>query len=479
MRLLLPTLALGIATAAAAGAPTPKDFAHGLLVQEAPGAPAQQFTVPEAVYQGVTRPDLGDLRVFNGGDVVVPHALCLAPEPQPAAVRQQELPVFPLQRMAVPAGRPRIAAAQGRVIVQTPSGTSVQVLESPNALGATPAAPPPADGAETFVVDASGAAGPLRALRLAWSTPDGASEAFVRVEASEDLDAWRTIVAGTTLLRATADGRALERSHVDLPEARYRYLRLARNEGPALAIHSVAADVVHPAEPPEPLWFAAMPAADADRDGYLFDAGRLAPVHAARVVLPVPNMALRVELDSRRAPDAPWQRRWSGEVSSVAPPADPPPPDIAAKYGLEPSAAPSAFGPVTDPLWRVRVVRGAESLGDARPTLRLAYHPARLRFLAQGAGPYRVAYGSARVAPAETIACDGLLPGGNEALVGAATVSPAPAAAFGGPGALAPLAPPTPVRQIALWAVLLAGTAVLVAMALALLRRLREGGGTP
>jgi len=143
MRLLLPTLALGIATAAAAGAPTPKDFAHGLLVQEAPGAPAQQFTVPEAVYQGVTRPDLGDLRVFNGGDVVVPHALCLAPEPQPAAVRQQELPVFPLQRMAVPAGRPRIAAAQGRVIVQTPSGTSVQVLESPNALGATPAAPPP------------------------------------------------------------------------------------------------------------------------------------------------------------------------------------------------------------------------------------------------------------------------------------------------------------------------------------------------
>jgi hypothetical protein len=33
-----------------------------------------------------------------------------------------------------------------------------------------------------------------------------------------------------------------------------------------------------------------------------------------------------------------------------------------------------------------------------------------------------------------------------------------------------------PLRQILLWAVLLLGTGALVAMALALLRRLREGG---
>lgn len=457
-------LVLAAVVLPARSAPTPKDFAHGLLVADAPGAPAQQFTVPEPVYQGVTRADLGDLRVFNGGDVVVPHALCTAPATLPATVREQPLPVFPLQRMQAQA--PRMAAAQNSVIVRTPSGTSVQVVEAPQTMGITQVAPAPADGPQTFVVDASGAPGPLRALRLAWSTPDGASEAFVRVEASEDLNAWRAIVAGTTLLHVAADGRELERSHIDLPEARYRYLRLVRNEGPAVAIRGVLADVVHAGTVAEPLWFAAMPAADAAGDGFVFDAGRLAPVHAARVVLPVANMALRVELHSRRSPEQPWQMRWDGEVRST---------DAAAgAIAATDNSIGARFAPTADPLWRVTVRRGAESLGSTRPTLRLAYHPARLRFLAQGAGPFRVAYGSARVPPAEAIACDNLLPGGNEALIGAAAVSPAPAAGFGGADVLAPPPRPTPVRQIVLWVVLIAGAGALVAMALALLKRLRQ-----
>ena len=45
-----------------------------------------------------------------------------------------------------------------------------------------------------------------------------------------------------------------------------------------------------------------------------------------------------------------------------------------------------------------------------------------------------------------------------------------------GPGLLAPPPKPTPVRQIVLWAVLLLGAAALVAMAVSLLRRLREDG---
>jgi hypothetical protein len=450
MKSLARPLALttGLLAAAALAAPAPQDFAHGLLVADAPGAPVQQLVLPEQVYQGVTRPDLGDLRVFNAGDVVVPHALCTAPVATAPTIDELPLPVFALQR-------PGAAAAPqgGRVSVQTPSGVSVQVVEPATAPAAlTPVTP------ETFVVDATTAPGPLRALRLAWSTPDGASEAYVRVEASEDLNQWRTVVAGTTLLRVAADGRTLDRSHIDLPEATYRYLRVVRNDGPALGIERVVADLVRPAAAPEPHWFAAMPAADGDADGFLFDAGRLAPVHTARVGLASPNMSLRVALDSRATPEQTWQLRWTGEVRSV-----------------EGTGAGASFGPVTDALWRLRVLRGAETLGGGRPTLQLGYHPARLRFMAQGAGPYRVGYGSARVPPAESIGCEALLGGGaEEDLVGMASATAAPAGMFGGSAALEPPPKPTPVRQIVLWIVLLAGTAVLVAMAVALLRRLRE-----
>ena len=456
LALALAALASVVVAAAAAGQPpSTRDFAYGLFVESEAGRPAQQFTLPDAVYQGVTRADLGDLRVFNAGGVVVPHALCTGPAVAADTVSERPLPVFPLRRP-----KPLGSAGNGRVTVQTPGGTSVQVVEAPASAAITPMPQGPADG---FVVDAGGVTGALRSLRLSWSTPDGASEAQVRVEASEDLNAWRTVVAGTTLLHVAADGRALDRNHIDLPESRYRYLRLVRNAGPAVAISGVSAEVVEAAAVPAPHWFAAMPAAAAEDGAFLFDAGRLAPVESARVDLSVPNMSLGIALDSRAAPEQAWRTRWTGDVTSI---------------GGNAGSAP-AFAPVTDTLWRVRVLRGAESLGGSRPVLRLGYHPARLRFLAQGDGPFVVAYGSARVPPAQASNCDALLPRMPDAaratLIADATVTAAPPGAFGGPDVLVPAEPPAPVRQIVLWIVLLLGAGALVAMALSLLRRLREG----
>ena len=454
----LGALLLGVfAGAAAAEAPAPKDFARGLSVTTAPGLPVQQFTLPDAVYQGVARADLGDLRVFNGGGIVVPHALCTGAPTAAETVREAPLNVFALQPGA------RAATGDTRVNVQTPSGTSVQIQDGVG----TDA--PAADAPERFVVDATALQAPLRALQLAWSTADGASQTQVRVETSEDLDRWRTVVAGTTLLHVAADGRTLERNRIELPPQAYRYLRLARSDGPAVRIERVTAEVVHAGAAPEPFWFSASRAISADAGDFAFDAGRQAPVEGARVDLPGANMSLRVRLESRRQFDAAWQPRWSGEVSSVQ-----------AADGTRVNGATIAFGAVTDALWRIRVLRGGETLGAGQPDLALAYHPARLRFAAQGDAPFVLAYGSVRAPPADTPACDALLaqfsPAERAGLIGAAQVAPAPAALFGGSEALAPPPKPTPVRQIVLWAVLLLGAAALVAMALSLLKRLRESG---
>ena len=444
---------------AAAQAPEPKDFAHGLTVVTAPGQPVQQFQVPDVVYQGVTRADLGDLRVFNGGGIVVPHALCLGAEPPTETVREESLNVFALQ----PGARAPVSG-DTRVNLQTPAGTSVQVIEGgPSGLASAQAVVEP----ESFVVDATALRESPRALQLAWSTPDGASQARVRVEASDDLDRWHTVIDGTTLLHVTADGLTLDRNRIELPAWGYRYLRLARSEGPAVRIERVTAEVVQYGPPTEPRWFAADPVPAAAGENFEFTTGRLAPVEAARVELSSANMMLHVALESRRTPEAAWQPRWYGDVSTVK-----------GENGALPNPL-AKFTAVADPHWQVRVQRGAESLGGERPTLRLGYHPARLRFLAQGAEPFVVAYGSARVPPAETPGCDALLaqvpPAERAGMIGLAQVSAAPAGAFGGPEALTPPPKPTPVRQIVLWAVLLLGAAALVAMALSLLRRLREG----
>ena len=175
------------------------------------------------------------------------------------------------------------------------------------------------------------------------------------------------------------------------------------------------------------------------------------------------NMVLQVALASRATPETPWHVHWQGQVSSVA-------------GGNSPEQK-IRFAPTVDREWRLVVLRGAETLGTTRPALELAYHPARLRFLAQGTAPYRLAFGSARVSPAEVAGCDSLLSassGQGAHLMGQAVASPGSAARFGGSEALTPPREPTPVRLMVLWGVLIAGVAVLIGLAISLMRRLQN-----
>jgi len=93
------TLAAGmlLVAAAAFAAEQPADFAYGLPVKFEGDEAFYQVELPAAVYQGVARRDLGDLRVFNGAGEVVPHALkpreLAGKTPSPPA----KLATFPLK----------------------------------------------------------------------------------------------------------------------------------------------------------------------------------------------------------------------------------------------------------------------------------------------------------------------------------------------------------------------------------------------
>lgn len=74
MKCLICSLFFMVYAGAASAAERPEDFAYGSLL-EADGSEAlYEITLPAAVYRGVARPDLGDVRVFNSAGEVVPHA---------------------------------------------------------------------------------------------------------------------------------------------------------------------------------------------------------------------------------------------------------------------------------------------------------------------------------------------------------------------------------------------------------------------
>jgi hypothetical protein len=429
-------------------APRLEDYVRGVAVEATDGLPLIELPVPDEAYRAVTQANLQDIRVFNAQGVAVPHALCSARSTSAPAVTEQSLSVFQLQE-----GR-RLGTDGTRVEVQTAGGTQVKVQE------ASPAGEIAAAG--VHIIDARSVEDAMRAIRFEWRSPDGASEVKVRIESSADLDRWDTLVAVSTLLEVTDNGQRLRRERVELPQRRYEYLRVQRTDGgPPLEIQAAIAERVAAAPMVEPWWFTAESVQSREADTLLFGAARLAPVQYARAQLPQENSSVRVTIQSRADDESAWRDRWSGEIYLIAANAE------------RRASPPGTFEPTTDRYWRVRL---PENTQLAQPLiLELAYRPLQLRFLAQGGGPFTLAFGSRRAESFQAARCDDLIADVSaadrqeliaEGRLGAVRT-------LGGETALVPLPKKTPVRLVILWSVLVVGAAVVVAMALSLLKRLR------
>lgn len=452
-RTLLAAASLFVAASRAVGAPpTLDDYAQGVTVVAPAGLPLVETTVPDAVYQTVTREDLGDLRVFNAEGKPVPHAFCASPAVAEQVITQQSLPVFELRDA-------RESASDGsHVEVQTAGGTQVNVLERRRTQ-------PPAANGRIHIIDARDGDAPLRAIQFEWQSPDGASQAQVSIEASDDLDRWHVLVPASTLLLATRGDQQLRRKRIELPLQSYDYLRVQRADGgPPLVIEQVIAERVGSAEEIEPVWFMATLLATDDPERLFFDTGRRAPVSYARLRLSQENSSVRVILHSRDDREAPWSERWSGEAYRIVT-------DMQRR-----ESPPAQFGATSDRYWRLEFAKDPQL--HRATLLALGYRPARLRFLAQGPGPFTLAYGSGRTEISAASACDALLADVDSEerakLVGEGIVQTA--RVLGGDSALRPPPRQTPVRLVVLWSVLIVGVGLLVAMALVLLKRVRKSG---
>lgn len=451
---------LPLAVQAETKLPTKRDFAYGVNVVSMSGHSILEMPLPDDVYAGALNNNLSDLRVFDQSGGILPHEICHAPAVEPAPPRMAELQLFPLR-----AGERAQAARGAHIEITTASGTGVSITEPGTQ---QPAAE--ANAVSAYIVDLRQIDDPVVALRFNWSTADAASEAALRIEASEDLESWREVMQNVTLLRARAGGVELQRARIPIPEHRYQFLRFEPTGGaPLPLLQSVTAERLAVSEAPRPHWVAAQPQA-ADKTekatAFWFDAARVAPLHTAQLQLPAANMALVVSLQSRASDETAWRSRWSGEIFALQMG------DAQRNHTLV------HFSPTNDRYWRVEVLRGAETLRGMQPSLQLGYQPARLRFIRQGDEPFLLAYGSARVAPDAPPGCGQLLgrlsKKEQQEMTGQAQIESSNA--LNNPSALKPLPKPTPVRQMVLWGVLIAGALLVLAMAATLMKKLRQDG---
>lgn len=447
--LIVATAVASVATTSGA-AEKPKDFAFGIPLTVEADSAFYRAALPAAFYAGSARADQGDLRVFNGDDAVVPYARLDAP----AATRERKtaavLPMFPL----------RVDEQSGDL-----SGLSLSVTRSAGktsvSLTTKEGQPVPAQRLAGYLVDATDAREPISAIVLAWASKSGGMNTRIRVETSDDLDLWRTLVGEAPLLDLEYDGRHLLRDRVEFRQVSARYLRISWPTAQApLQLNAVRAEFGDRMLETPRQWTEALGAAVVDNENeYQFDLGGALPVDRIAIELPELNSVVPAQLLARTAPAEPWR-----PVTSLV------------TYRLrqdagEVSAPPLAVAPAGYRYWLLRVDPKSGGLGRGQPRMRAGWVPQEIVFAARGTGPFLIAYGNVAAA-SSALAVTTLVPGY------ASGAEPLGAIAVAHVGVAAPLGhieqakPPREYRRAALWVVLILGVVVLAWMAWQLSRQL-------
>lgn len=400
-------------------------------------------SLDESVYRQVLRADLADLAAFNADEQPLPFG------PMPSLYRP-------------PAGEWRDAAwfALPSVDPQQAQDLHLHVIRSSTGelnLDATLSHGPPG-GLQDILIDVRGGKRLVEAIQieLAMEAPDFSVE--VGVDASDDLQSWRPLVAGAAIAQLRQGGQALIRRHIEFPPQSATYLRLHVLSGSnGIPIRAVRL-LLRPQLPAsETLARSRLSADFIRREGraYVYRLPARVPVERVNVLLGDDNAIASFSVSARE----PGEKNWSyvGQLNA---------------FRLRGAGVAMDNEPMDVALTRSQEWRIESSMDLQRtPVLELGYWPERWLLLTHGKPPFVVTAGSP-VVHRDAFPLDALL-GQVRARYGrdwqppAATLGAMQTA--GGEAALSAYDPESR-RSWLLWSILLIGAVVIIGMVLRLLR---------
>ncbi len=443
-------LLLAVSPVVWAGAPagrTPvlRDFAYYLPLTISGQGAVYKLPLPDTIYRVVTRRDLGDIRVFNGKDEIVPHAVRRSVSRDLAAVEPEELPFFPIH-----ARRPQDLDTLAIQVRRNRSGHIIDIKNRAGGRGQRVVA---------YLLDLSRLNQAVQALNLSWLPSDKGFIRAVNVAKSNDLRRWQRLATKSTVASLKYGGRRLERRSIKLGDVRARYLRLSWSGKTApFRLDGVQAIPVNRyAERPRH-WTALTAQLATDKPGeYVYDLGGLMPIDRLRINLAERDTLVSAQLFSRNGPDETWAFRAGGLLYQLT------------IGGKSLNNADFIIRPAGARYWRLAVDRTEGGVGRSAPSLVMGWLPQQLVFVARGQGPFKLAYGSARPTIQPTASTvDSLLQryrSESSDDLGLRPARPGAPRTLGGLTALQPPPPPVSWKKWLLWLILGAGVVLLGWMA--------------
>ncbi len=433
--------------------PQPADFAWGMEFELMGASPFYQLPLPLDVYAGVVRRDLGDLRVFNGQGVVVPHDLHLPGFKREAAEVAEQVKIFPLYA-------PQDSNIES-ITIRAPhewqeDRVSVATREHLTARNEVLYG-------YLLQLQEEDEPRPVHALQLQWRVESQGFVYRLKVETSNDLQNWRTYHDAAVIADLRYSGERLIKQQITLGNTRKKYLRLSSVEGSKM-IDLLGASVLFngASKLPPPNWLTVDQLEAGERAGeYLFELPGPLTVVSLQIMPAEMNTLLRATLFSRTAPEQGWLQRGGGRIYKLVAEGEP----------LQQTEL--SVQRIRDPYWKLAVDTSGGGFGAVAPEIVVGWLPHSLRFAARGEAPFTLAYGSGRMGP---VSGHALLSGFDavrqERLI-SDQIRIIGQVELAGPAALSKTIEPDWKRWI-LWGVLVSGAILLGWMAWATLRQMRR-----
>nr|WP_229202137.1 DUF3999 family protein [Pseudoduganella aquatica] len=463
----LAALLLAGACHAAAPAST-AGYSHTIAVNVDKDSGLAALRLPQQVYLGSQSSSLGDLIVFDSTGAAVPFALLAPPVQTRTTVTELPVKIFPLKSAVGTAGE----AAGARLDIRTDgSGRLLSVANSP----ASPAAAAQERLSNLILdigsdKDARGEAPAISALRFELPPGTPSYSAQLWLETSDDLQHWESTGAAELNWLANANADTLSNSRMVLQAARFRYARISWRSGTPLVFARIVAESASTAKTGTPLdTITLQPTTARNGTDLVYRSSIAIPVERIGMQFDAANVVFPVVLGRYEQLPSRHRRHQSQPVWQFIPVLNTTFYRIS-QQGVERKSDDAAIEETHTETW----VAKTQHASAVQPALRVSWTPSTLLLLANGKGPYRLAFGRAdteRAALQPSQIAPGFSADELRALPQAHAEPPAAQPAPGIPGAAPPESKVTQ-RTVILWTVLLAGIALLAYFARTLLRQM-------
>lgn len=424
-------------------------FSHQARIKSEGKEPFFHFPLTLEVYRNSLSPNLHDLRVFNATGELVPYALTVKTDIPQATIEQHELKGFPLYS-------DETTENKGIRIRREKNGELVSI---------DPAKPTTTRKLTGVILDASKIKSKLTALDISLPEYKQPFQHF-RVEGSDDLKDWQTILSSATITLLEQDGGRIEQRRVELPAIPAKYLRLTWLDPQhisSLPKITVTSSTAPQYKQPELLWSEAITPSRGIKGESVYHFGNTLPVERIRFILPQINTLAPAQLFLRNNDKQQWRRVSNTVLYRLA------------SHGGESISPDIDLGGQSINELQLKLDTRSGGIGEQALQAKIAIRPQELVFLARGDSPFTLAWGM-KGAKTNALPLTTLVPGyryqnGLPGILATLESNAKITTSNKSPSNELPAAiDPAQRNKWVLWGVLVAGAAVLLLMAVKLLR---------